>query len=274
MGTLFVVATPIGNLEDITLRALRVLREVGTVAAEDTRHTRRLLTHFGIGTPLVAFHAHSGPARLEHVLRLLATGDVALVTDAGTPAVSDPGQALVDAALAAGHVVSPIPGPSALTAAVSASGLVPGPFVFAGFLPRKPGERRRQLAALAATGLPLVVYEAGNRAASTLADLAEATGGRQAALCRELTKVHEEIRRAALPDLATSAAASEPRGELVIVVAGGKPAAEPWSDDRVAALVAELRATGLSRSATAKEVAARAGVDRSEAYRLAGLPVE
>ena len=274
MGTLFVVATPIGNLEDITLRALRVLREVGTVAAEDTRHTRRLLTHFGIGTPLVAFHAHSGPARLGHVLRLLDTGDVALVTDAGTPAVSDPGQALVDAALAAGHVVSPIPGPSALTAAVSASGLVPGPFVFAGFLPRKPGERRRQLAALAATGLPLVVYEAGNRAASTLADLAEATGDRQAALCRELTKVHEEIRRAALPDLATSAAASEPRGELVIVVAGGEPAAEPWDDDRVAALVAELRATGLSRSATAKEVAARAGVDRSEAYRLAGLPVE
>lgn len=270
MGTLFVVATPIGNLEDVTLRALRVLREVGTVAAEDTRHTRRLLTHFGIGTPLVAFHAHSGPGRLEHVLRLLDAGDVALVTDAGTPAVSDPGQALVDAALVAGHVVSPVPGPSALTAAVSASGVVPGPFVFAGFLPRKPGERRRQVGTLAATGLPLVVYEAGNRAASTLADLAEAMGDRQAVLCRELTKLHEEVRRAALPDLAAFAADSELRGELVIVVAGGGTTPEPWDDDQVLALVAELREEGLSRSAAAKEIAARAGVPRSEAYRLAG----
>lgn len=270
MGTLFVVATPIGNLEDISARALRVLGEVQAIAAEDTRHTRRLLTHFGIATPLVALHAHSGAGRLEQVLRLLETGDVALVTDAGTPAVSDPGQVLVDAALAAGHVVSPVPGPSALTAAVSASGLVPGPFVFAGFLARKSGERRKQIGEYAAGGLPLVVYEAANRSAATLADLAEVLGDRAAVLCRELTKIHEEVRRASLVALATQAAEREMRGEVVIVVAGGSVASEVWDEGRVAALVAELRSAGLSRSAAAKEAASRSGLARSRVYEIAG----
>src|SRR5215216_4025343 len=168
MGTLYVVATPIGNLEDLSPRAVRVLREVDLIAAEDTRHSRRLLTHFAITTPTVSYHEHNKRKRRELLLEALASGDVALITDAGTPAVSDPGSDLVTAALAAGHRVSPIPGPSALAAAVSASGLTDGPFLTLGFLPRERGERRRLIARAATAGFPLVIFESPRRLGPTL----------------------------------------------------------------------------------------------------------
>jgi 16S rRNA (cytidine1402-2'-O)-methyltransferase len=194
LGTLYLVATPIGNLEDVTARALRVLREVPLIAAEDTRHTGRLLTHFGIETPVISYHAHNERARRERLLAELAGGDLALVSDAGTPGISDPGRDLVAAALAAGHRVSPVPGPSALTAAVAASGLVAGPFLALGFLPRRGPERRTILARAGAAGVPVVLFEAPGRVAATTAELATAWGDRPVALMRELTKRHEEVR--------------------------------------------------------------------------------
>jgi 16S rRNA (cytidine1402-2'-O)-methyltransferase len=270
MGVLYVVATPIGNLEDISPRALRTLREASLIAAEDTRRTRNLLRHFGIDTPLVSYHAHSPRGRREAILTALAVGDVALVSDAGTPGVSDPGDDLVAAAHAAGFAVSPIPGPSAAAAAVSASGLVPGPFIFAGFPPRKGGERRRTLADLAAAGMPAVFFEAANRMAETLVDLAAAFGDRPALVARELTKMHEEVRRGRLRELAEWAAAHPPRGEIVIVVGGGAAEVVSEIDDAtIARMVAERRREGLSLSAAAREVAAEIGRPRSEVYDLA-----
>lgn len=272
MGTLFVVATPIGNLDDISARALRILREVPLIAAEDTRHTRKLLSHFGIATPLVSYHAHSPRRRREELLRALAEGDVALVSDAGTPAISDPGNDLVDAALAAGHPVSPIPGPSALVAAASASGLVPGPFVFVGFLPRQRKERQAVLRRAAATGFPIVLFEAPGRVAATLDELSEMLGEREAAMGRELTKLHEEVRRGALRDLAVELRRATPRGEVAIVIAGAPgagPAAPASGAADVARLLAVLRESGLSASQSARVAAALTGRPRSAVYDAA-----
>ncbi|MCA9878675.1 MAG: 16S rRNA (cytidine(1402)-2'-O)-methyltransferase, partial [Thermomicrobiales bacterium] len=228
MGTLYIVATPIGNLEDISARALRVLREVPVIAAEDTRHSKRLLAHFGIETPLVSYHAHNQRQREPRLLELLAAGDVALVTDAGTPAISDPGASIVHAALSAGHTVSPVPGPSSLAAGVSASGLVDGPFVTLGFLPREREPRRRLIGRAAATGWPLVIFESPQRIGATLRELHDALGNREATVLRELTKVHEEVRTGKLAELAAWASAAPVRGEIVLVTAGApEPAAAP-----------------------------------------------
>jgi 16S rRNA (cytidine1402-2'-O)-methyltransferase len=269
MGVLFVVATPIGNLEDISPRALRTLRDASLIAAEDTRRTRNMLRHFGIDTPLASYHAHSPVRRRETILAALAEGDVALVSDAGTPGVSDPGADLVAAALAAGHQVSPIPGPSAVAAAVSASGLVTGPYVFAGFPPRKGADRGRFLAGLAASGMPVVLFEAANRTATTLADLAAAFGDRPGVVARELTKLHEEIRPGTLGELARRAAAIEPRGEVVIVVGGASPeSTRDVDDEEIVRMVAARRREGMSLSAAAREVAAETGRSRSEVYDL------
>jgi 16S rRNA (cytidine1402-2'-O)-methyltransferase len=268
MGTLYLVATPIGNLEDITARALRVLREVGLIAAEDTRHTGRLLAHFAIATPLLSYHAHNERARRERLLAALANGDVALVSDAGTPGISDPGRDLVVAAVAAGHTVTPVPGPSAVAAAVGVSGLVEGPFVSLGFLPRRGEARRRALARAGATGFPVVLFEAPGRLAATLAELAVLWGDREAVVMRELTKLHEETVRGTLSRLAERWRQSPPRGEVVVVVGGaGEQAANDRSD--VERIVAELRRAGLSPSAAAREAAALTGLPRSELYRLA-----
>lgn len=269
MGTLFVVATPIGNLEDVTPRALRVLREVALIAAEDTRRTRQLLGHFGIATRTISYHAHNQGRRRDDILAALAAGDVALVSDAGTPGISDPGTELVAAARAAGYPVSPVAGPSALAAAVSASGLVPGPFLFLGFLPRQGPPRRQALARAIATGVPLVLFEAPPRLAATLADLAATLDPeRPAAVLRELTKLHEEIRTGSLRDLATWAAAGQVRGEVVIVV-GAPAAATNAAGDDPAALVRALRRAGLSASEAAREAAAATGRPRSAMYALA-----
>jgi 16S rRNA (cytidine1402-2'-O)-methyltransferase len=268
MGTLYVVATPIGNLEDISPRALRILREVALIAAEDTRHSARLLDRFGVTTPTISYHAFNERAREQKLLTALAAGDVALITDAGTPGISDPGQALVAAAAAAGFKVSPVPGPSALTAAVSVSGIVDGPFSVLGFLPREATDRRRLLARAAAARIALVVFEAPERAASTLAELAGVLGDRDAVACRELTKLHEEIRRGTLTTLASWAQEFPPRGELVIVVAAGAgPAADQEEDPK--AVVRGMLAAGMKPSEAAREAAALTGRPRSELYALA-----
>jgi 16S rRNA (cytidine1402-2'-O)-methyltransferase len=269
LGTLYIVATPIGNLEDITARALRVLGEVRVIAAEDTRQTAKLLRHFGIATPTMSYHAHNERAREAVLLRELAQGDVALVTDAGTPAISDPGAAIASAAANAGHRVVPIPGPSAVAAAASASGLVDGPFIFAGFLPRERGERQTSIARIAAAGCAAVLFEAPGRVADTLRDLRSSLGNREAAVCRELTKLHEEIRRGSFDDLAEWAAGGL-RGEVVIVVgAPSREGADDAGEDDLPALIDALRRSGLGASDAAREAARMTGKPRSEIYPLA-----
>ncbi len=267
MGTLYVVATPIGNLEDMSPRAVRILREVSLIAAEDTRHSRRLLTHFGVSTPLLSYHEHNQRERRQRLLDALSDGDVALISDAGTPGISDPGVDLVASVMAAGHRVSPIPGPSALSAAVSVSGLIDGPFVTIGFLPRVGRERTRVLARAAASGLPLVILESANRLAGTLKELSQVLGARKAVVARELTKLHEEVKAGTLDELGSWAKAEPPRGEIVLIVEGG--AETPADEGDVETLIATLRRSGLSASQAAREAAAISGLPRSELYRLA-----
>ena len=267
MGTLYVVATPIGNLEDLSPRAVRVLGEVALIAAEDTRHSRRLLAHFGIDTPTVSYHEHNQRARRERLLDALATGDVALITDAGTPAVSDPGADLVTSALAAGHRVSPIPGPSALAAAVSASGLIDGPFFMLGFLPRERGERLRLVARAATAGLPIVVFESAQRLERSLQELMEILGDRPVVMLRELTKIHEEVRAGSLSGLHQQATETTPRGEIALVIATAHE--DPAAEGDAEAVVRMLRQSGMSASQAAREAASITGLPRSELYKLA-----
>lgn len=273
-GTLYVVATPIGNLGDLSPRAAEVLRSVDAVAAEDTRRTARLYAHLGAEAPaMLSLPAFDERGRVEAVVSRLADGQsVALCTDAGTPGVSDPGAALVAAAWEAGATVVPVPGPSAALAALSASGLPADRFFFAGFLPRKGGGRAEQLAFLAGLPATLVLYEAGNRTGDTLLDLAGALGDRPAAVGRELTKLHEELARGTLRALAARFA-GEVRGEVTIVVAGpdARAAAEAAAAAREAAepLEAELRrrlAAGERSTEVAKAVARARGLARAEVY--------
>jgi len=260
MATLHVVATPIGNLEDVTLRALRVLREAGVVLAEDTRRTRILLDRHGIAARPRSLHAHNEAARTDEVLAALSGGhDVALVSDAGTPLVSDPGARLVEAALAAGHAVSPVPGPSAVLAALTVSGLGGGGFAFLGFLPRRAGERAALLARHRETGVPLVLFESPQRLAATLRVLHEALGDRRACVARELTKLHEEIVHGTLASLAERFAGGA-RGEITLVVSGepAPGAAHPGATAGATAddLDARIRAL-LDAGETPREIAAR-----------------
>lgn len=269
-GTLFVVATPIGNLGDITLRALEVLRAVAVVAAEDTRVTRRLWARYDIETPLISYHAHSDELRTrELIARLEAGADVALVTDAGTPLVSDPGAVLVEAWAKFGGAVVPIPGASAVLAALVASAIPAARWGFEGFLPRKGRERKERLARVAADDRTTVLYEAHGRTAATLRDLAGVCGpDRPAAVCRELTKLHEEVRRGSLGALATEFAARSVKGEVAIVVSGSHDTPDMVSLEtgrrRVAALVAE----GVKRSSAARMVAEETGLPRRELFAL------
>ncbi len=269
MGTLYVVGTPIGNLADMTPRAVDVLGRVTLIAAEDTRHTLGLLRHFGIETPLLSYHAHNERSRRERLLGALADGDVALVSDAGTPAISDPGNDLVAVALAAGFSVSPIPGASSLVAAVSASGLVPGPFVVVGFLERRGRDRAVELGRAAAAGMPLVLFEAPNRLVETLDFLHTSLGDRPVTVARELTKVHEEVRHGIISVVADHYRQRPPRGEIVIVV-GGAAATDSSADaDDDDTVIRSLLGTGLSISQAAREAASLTGRPRSELYDLA-----
>lgn len=268
MGTLYVVSTPIGNLEDITARALRVLREAQLIAAEDTRRAGQLLAHFAIRTPLTSYFEHNKLQKLSEILNVLATGDVALVSDAGTPNVSDPGYELVRAALAAGHAVTPIPGASALLAAVVASGLPTDAFTYLGFLPRKATERRQTLAAVAREPRTLIAYESPNRLLETLADVAELLGDRPVAVARELTKLHEEIFRGAAQAAHTHFAQKEILGEITLVVGGAVEQPEHWDEAQIRAELARLIAAGHKKKDAARLVANLAQWPSREVYRL------
>lgn len=268
-GTLYVVATPIGNLEDITQRALRILSEVSVIAAEDTRVTRKLLTHFGIRTPLTSYHAHSETRKASGLVeRLLSGEDVALVSDAGTPGISDPGAELVRAAVQAGVRVEPIPGPSAITATVSASGLDPAHFVFQGFLPRSRGDQRKTVQPLRPLPHTLVFYEAPNRVAATLVVLRDELGDRPAVLAREVTKKFEEFRRGTLSELEAAAGADPPRGECVILVAGAS-GPETVSEEDTDTLLRLLLAGGMSVRDASREAAEQLGLPRKALYSRA-----
>jgi 16S rRNA (cytidine1402-2'-O)-methyltransferase len=267
MGTLYVVATPIGNLDDMTPRAVQTLRGASLIAAEDTRQTAKLLRRFDIATPTMSLHQHNERQRTARLLAALAEGDVALVTDAGTPAVSDPGAVAVRAAREAGYRVVPIPGASALVAAVSASGLVEGPFLFAGFLPRSGEERRSALGRAVAAGVPVVLFESPNRLAETLGDLGAWFGDVEAVIARELTKLHEEVRGGRLSALRERFAAGEVRGEVVIVVAPAERAEESETVD-ASGLAARLLAEGMKPSRAARELAKIAGIPSEEAYEV------
>jgi 16S rRNA (cytidine1402-2'-O)-methyltransferase len=268
MGTLYIVATPIGNLEDITLRALRVLRECSLVAAEDTRVTGRLLAHFDIEKPLVSHHEHSKPANVERILRALDGGDVALVSEAGMPLFSDPGYELVQAALEAGFPAVSIPGPSALTAALPLSGLPLDRFLYLGFLPRKPSDRRRTLDEVADVRATLVLFEAPHRLRATLADAVDSLGGdRRCAVCRELTKRHEEVWRGTLSSALAEWQDRKPRGEFTLVIeAASQPS--PWDEDRVRGALSTLQAEGIGRSEAARRVARQSGWGKSDVYSI------
>lgn len=267
MGTLFIVATPIGNLGDMTPRAVEVLKSVSLVAAEDTRHSGRLLREFGIDTPMVSYHHHNRTARADRLLKELDAGDIALISDAGTPAIADPGHELAAAAAKAGHRIVPIPGPSSVIAAVSASGLVPGPFVFVGFLPRTGEERRVTLGKAVSTGFPFVLFESPLRAARTLRDVEAASAGRAGVVARELTKLHEEFQRGAAIELASRLEASPPRGEVVLVIgAAAEIEALPGAD--VEELARSILAQGVKPSRAARELSSIAGLDAAEAYEL------
>lgn len=269
MGILYLVATPIGNLEDMSMRAVRILREVSLIAAEDTRTARKLLTRFEIHTPLISFHEYSAGRRLEELVQRLETGDVALISEAGMPGISDPGYELVRAAIERGITVIPIPGPTALTAALAASGLPTHSFLFLGFLPTRGGARRSALRAVAGAPHTLVFYEAPHRLLETLRDLRSELGERRLAVARELTKIHEEIWRGDLSAAIAYFEARAPRGEFTLVVAGA-PAEMParWDEEEVRQALAELRAAGSTRRAAAAHVAARSGWTTREVYRL------
>jgi 16S rRNA (cytidine1402-2'-O)-methyltransferase len=268
---LYVVATPLGHLEDLSVRAREVLRTVPIVAAEDTRHTRRLLTHLGAKARLISYHAHSPSKRSDQIVAALETGsDVALVSDAGTPGVSDPGAELVRAVRSAGLPIVPIPGASAVLAALSASGVSADRFVFLGFLPRKGTERRRLLERAATEEWAVVIFEAAPRLAPLLRELAELTKpGRRAVVGRELTKMHEEFREGSLEDLADYYVKETPRGEITMVLEGAgrpqKPTLDPqWLQAEAAALLAD----GLSRRSVIDRLTESTGFARNEIYRL------
>ena len=269
-GCLYLVATPIGNLEDITLRALRVLKEADIIACEDTRQTQKLLQHYGIHKELISYHSHNELTRApELVIELEQGAEVALVSDAGTPLVSDPGHRLVALCLRHHIPVIPIPGPSALVAALAASGLPTGEFLFVGFLPSRAGARRKALDALKSEPRTLVFYEAPHRLVDTLADAADVLGNRPAVVAREITKIHEEFLRGSLAELRDAARQRAPRGEITLMIGPGL-GMEQTSDvtlslkDRVAQLESE---SGMDRKAALKQAARERGLAKREAYK-------
>jgi 16S rRNA (cytidine1402-2'-O)-methyltransferase len=267
MPTLYLVATPIGNLEDVTLRALRVLREVALIAAEDTRTTRKLLAHHGIRARLTSYNDHNKGQKIPYILSALEQGDVALVSEAGMPAVSDPGVDLVAAAVAAVVAVVAVPGPSAVVTALAVSGLPTRQFTYVGFLPRRPAERRRMLSTLAGELRTIVALESPHRLRSSLADVLTVLGDRRIAVCRELTKLHEEVFRGRISE--ALAHFGEPRGEFTLVIEGaaGREVAPP-DEAAVRGELRRLRQQGLGARRAVDEVALRFGLPRRQAYRL------
>lgn len=274
-GTLYLVATPIGNLEDITLRAVRLLKEVSLIAAEDTRSAHNLLAHFQIATPVTSYFEHSQLKKLDAILDALARADVAIISEAGMPGLSDPGYELVRAAIARNIRVVPIPGPSALTTALVASGLPTDQFAFLGFLPREKSARRKVLQSVVAEARTLVAYEAPHRVRASLEDIEHVLGERRICIARELTKLYEEFFRGTVGGARAYFRSREPRGEFVFVIGGSDEAKragsgpEAWSDARVKKEMARLLKAGLSRTDAAKRVAKESGRERRQVYQLA-----
>jgi 16S rRNA (cytidine1402-2'-O)-methyltransferase len=270
MGVLYLVATPIGNLEDITLRALRVLKEADLIACEDTRHTAKLLAHYGIATPRQSYHQFNEESRAQQLIRLLHEGkNIALVSDSGTPLISDPGYEIVSNCRREGIPVIPIPGPSAAVSALIASGLPSEPFFFEGFLPSKSSLRKRRLEKLAVLPATLILYESPHRLMASLDDMVALLGARRATLARELTKVHEEFLHGSLSEILNQLRMRERiLGEITIVIERGENAPPPV--DYPAALrehlKEELRKTGLPRNEALKSVAKQRGITRKQAY--------
>ncbi len=277
MNTLYLVATPIGNLEDMSLRALRVLKQVTLIAAEDTRTARNLLTHFGLATPVTSYFEHNKLTKLDHILEALERGDVAVISEAGMPGLSDPGYELVRAALERGIRVAPIPGASALTTALVASGLPTDQFVYLGFLPRQKSARRKLLQSVADEPRTLVAYEAPHRLRASLDDIAQVLGNRTLCAARELTKLYEEFFRGSADAAREHFAKTAPRGEFTLVIAGKtaedrrktKDEHVAWDDARVREAVRDLIAAGLPRTDAVKRVARESGRERREVYQLA-----
>lgn len=268
MPTLYLIATPIGNLEDITLRALRVLKEVALIAAEDTRRARILLDHYGISTLVTSYFEGNWRRKREVILQQLERGDVALISEAGMPGLSDPGCELVRAALERGHSVTAVPGPTAVITALVLSGLSTDRFLYLGFLPRRPAGRRALLQEVATLPWTLVAFEAPHRLLESLADVEAVLGDRHIAVCRELTKMFEEIWRGTVSGARAHFAEREPRGEFTLVI-GGAPKPLRWDEERVCRALEERLSTGASLSQAAREIAAQSGWKRQEVYTIA-----
>ena len=270
-GTLYLVATPIGNLQDITLRALEVLRSVDVIACEDTRHTRKLLTHFRISNRTVSYHEHNEKERAEELIdKIMRGGSVAIVSDAGTPAIADPGFVIVQRAIESGIKMVVVPGATAFVGAVAASGLAVDAIFFGGFLPSKKGERVKRLEEIGDVPATLVFYEAPHRLAKSLKDCAEILGDREAAIARELTKIHEEFVRGKLVDLARQYSNEKVKGEIVLVIDRGPKTADSGRSDAtdLAGRIQQLEGEGHERKAALKKAAKEYGMSKSEAYRL------
>jgi 16S rRNA (cytidine1402-2'-O)-methyltransferase len=266
-GTLYIVATPIGNLEDITFRAVRILKEVDLIAAEDTRHSRKLLTHFGISRPMTSYFDHNKELKGEYLLDKLRQGlSVALISDAGTPCISDPGYQLVRDAVRSGVPVVPIPGPSAAVAALSASGLPSESFAFEGFLPNRLGKRRERLTSLKGESRVLIFYESPNRLSAALADLQDIFGDREAVIARELTKIYEEFTRGTLSLLRERYRNEKVRGEVVILVAPTEVPSGLVAPDVAGLLQVCMASAGLSLKDAVQRVARETGLARSQVY--------
>jgi len=265
MPTLYAVATPIGNLEDISLRALRILREVKLIAAEDTRRTRQLLNAYDIKTPVTSYHEHNKLTKLDYILGRLEKGDVALVSDAGMPGISDPGYELIAAASQRGFPIVPIPGPSTVITALAVSGLPTDKFVYIGFLPRKASERKRLLESIASESGTIVVLEAPHRLLAMLEDIRAILGDRKIAVCRELTKVHEEIFRGTISQAIEHFA--EPRGEFTLVIEGEREEKKPLMTVEIERKLRSMRRSGKTAREAIARVAEESGLPRKELYR-------
>ena len=268
MGTLYLVGTPIGNLEDISLRALRVLREAPLIAAEDTRISGRLLARYEIQTALTSYHEHNKLDKLEALLTHLEENDLALVSDAGMPGLSDPGYELVRAAIEHGIPVVPIPGPSAVISALIVSGLPTDGFIYLGFLPRRTAARRQLLQDISQERRTLVAFESPHRLVATLTEIGRTLGERPVVVARELTKLYEEVLRGKPAELLHHFAERAPRGEITLVI-GGEQERECWDDEKVTAAIAERMANGERPAVAAKALAKLSGRSRREIYRLA-----
>lgn len=266
MPALYVVATPVGNLEDISLRAIRTLREVGLIAAEDTRRTRHLLNAYGIKTPLTSYHEHNKRAKLKYILERLGEMDVALVSDAGMPGISDPGHELILAAIEQDIRVVPVPGPSAVITAVVVSGLPTDDFRYLGFLPRKAGSRRRFLEFIADAPSTLVILESPHRLLSTLQDILTVLGDRKMAVCRELTKVHEEVFRGTVSEAIRHFV--EPRGEFALVIEGKREKGKPVATEDIEKQLYSMQQGGIPAKEAIARISGETGLSKRQLYRI------